>query len=527
LISVAGVRMMDGSPMEAYFSHSYRDVAINSYFLEHFVDEEIPLRADQKTDIWCVAKLERYLSDTTGFVSIIPERTADGDRGGYSPYIGEELTLARRARLPRLLFVDQNVLTSHEIDFPEDAVPFDAANPASREQIHIEAIRLFGRRLETADRPSREAGRKEATVVAGDGAGVREAAADVAELLRRDEFRVTLESGRHAGRGLEDIRLLETLWRAELCAFVLGPRLSDGHIALAMAHAHGIPSVRMQYDPHAADCTPSVTGLIRWRSRDEMLVEFARQLRSYLGGLVSPVELARDSNASNAARSIGTMRWQPRADNEWDITDRTALIRHVHPDHAFVREEVARARTQVDRALGRMRGREGGMEVCTILYDGLRRHRLGYEFESVTGSAGVQAIRTPTQIAAHRTATCIDLVCLFASLLEAAGQNAVIVVLDSPGFAHALAGYRVLGEPAWPNGGIGDLRGAVARGDCVLFEATGAVEADEPVGAETAEERSTKVLGFMDAVAAGKRMLDRPDILLKHFVDVRGCRAEE
>jgi hypothetical protein len=174
-----------------------------------------------------------------------------------------------------------------------------------------------------------------------------------------------------------------------------------------------------------------------------------------------------------------------------------------------------------------MRGREGGMDVCTILYDGLRRHRLGYELESVTGSAGIQAIRTPTQIAAHGTATCVDLACLFASLLEAAGQNAVIVVLDGPGFAHALAGYRALGEPTWPSGGIGDLRGAVARGDCVLFEATGAAEAEAPVGAETTEERHEKVLAFMDAVAAGKRMLSRSDILLRHFVDVRACRARD
>jgi hypothetical protein len=523
-MSVLGASMM-APAMEAYFSHSYRDVAINGYFLEHFVAEEISLRADQKTDIWCVAKLERYMTETTGFVSIVPERAGDDERGGYSPYIGQELALARRARVPRLLFVDQNVLARHRIDFPEDAVPFDVSDPVSGEKAHVEAIREFGQRLESAYRLPRESGSREATVVAGEGAALREAAEDVAELLRRGGFRVTLESGRHAGRGLEDIRLLETLWRAELCAFVLGARLSDAHIALAMAYAHGIPSVRMQYDANAPDCTPSVSGLIRWRSHEEMLIEFDRQLKNYLEGLVSPVQLALDSSASSAARAIGTMRWQPRADNEWDMTDGSALIEHVHPDHAFIRDEVNRARSQVDRALGRMRGREGGIEVATILYDGLRRHRLAYEFEAVTGSTGIQAIRTPTQISAHRTATCIDLACLFASLLEAAGQNALVVVLDGPGFSHALAGYRVLGEPAWSNQDIGDLRGAFARGDCVLFEATGAVEADAPVGAETADERTEKVLPFMDAVGAARRMLNRRDILLKYFVDVRAGRA--
>ncbi len=44
--------------MKVYFSHSYRDVAVNSYFLEQFIDEDVTLFADQKTDVWCVAKLE-------------------------------------------------------------------------------------------------------------------------------------------------------------------------------------------------------------------------------------------------------------------------------------------------------------------------------------------------------------------------------------------------------------------------------------------------------------------------------------
>ncbi len=62
--------------MEAYFSHSYRDVPINTYFSELFTKAGITLRADQKTDVWCVAKLERYLFEMDGFVSIIPRRIA-------------------------------------------------------------------------------------------------------------------------------------------------------------------------------------------------------------------------------------------------------------------------------------------------------------------------------------------------------------------------------------------------------------------------------------------------------------------
>src|SRR5512145_178036 len=108
--------------MHVYFSHSYRDRAINAPFLEQFVEEEIPLVADEKSDVWCVAKLERYMREMTGFVSIIPRRASEQDPGGYSPYIGYELNLARRARVPRLLLVDQEVLKHHQLDFPEDAV---------------------------------------------------------------------------------------------------------------------------------------------------------------------------------------------------------------------------------------------------------------------------------------------------------------------------------------------------------------------------------------------------------------------
>jgi hypothetical protein len=513
--------------MQVYFSHSYRDVAVNGNFLEHFVDEEIPLQADQKTDVWCVAKLERYLSEATGFVSIIPRRPTEQDQGAYSPYIGHELSLARRARVPRLLFVDGQVLKLHRLDFPEDAVPFRPEALDRDKDRHGDAIRAFSQALETAYRPARASQAKEATMFAGEGSALRDAAQDAAEILKRHGYAVTLLSGHRPERGLDDIRLLETIWRAELCVFLLGERLSDAHIALAMAHAHCIPSVRLQYDRRATDCNPSLSGVIRWRSPEDMLVEFGRQLASFEQGLVRPVEIALSSNPTDAVRSLGTMKRQLRKEDIWEIGDGSALIDHIFPNHSFVRDEVDRARKQLDRALGQVRDREGTMDLCSAFYDGVGRHRYAYEIEQPTGIPGTQAIRTPTQIASHATATCIDLACLFASLLEAAGQNPLIVVLEGSGFAHALAGYRVRSEPTWDNREIGDLRGAVARGDAMLFEATGAAEADQPVGAETVQERLDKLLTFLDAIEAGKRMLFRRDVQLQHFVDVRLLRERQ
>jgi len=253
----------------SYLSFSYRDVAINGYFFALFVEEAVALQADQKTDIWCVAKLERYMRETAGFVSIIPARPTEDDPGGYSPYIGQELLLARRVRVPRLLFVDDRVLARHRLDFPEDAVPFHADGLDEGQSAHSQAIRGFGARLETHYAAPSETRRHEAVVIPADTHVLREAAEDVAELLRRTDFSPTLlRASRHSS--LDDVRLLDRLWASELCVFLVGPELSETHVALAMAYAHGIPSVRLQHEPQPVNTSPAVTGLIRWHSRDEM-----------------------------------------------------------------------------------------------------------------------------------------------------------------------------------------------------------------------------------------------------------------
>jgi hypothetical protein len=110
--------------MQVYLSHSYRDVPINSYFSDLFDEAGITLRADQKTEVWCMAKLERYMFEMDGFVSIIPRRVGANDSLTYSPYIGRELMLARRARAPRILFVDDQVLDLYKKEFPSSAIPF-------------------------------------------------------------------------------------------------------------------------------------------------------------------------------------------------------------------------------------------------------------------------------------------------------------------------------------------------------------------------------------------------------------------
>jgi len=513
--------------VQVYFSHSYRDAIINGYFLGHFEDEDIPLHADQKTDIWCVAKLERHITRTTGFISIIPRRPTDKDAGGYSPYIAQELTLARRARVPRLLFVDEQILKFHSLDFPEDAVPFSAEKPDNQEEKHAQAISEFRTRLDTFTRRPSLSIPSTAAVIVDEGKSFRKLGEEIAEMLRRKGYTATVLAERRSGRGLDDIRLLETLWRAELCVFLLGHRLSEAYIALAMAHAHCIPAIRLLYDKNATDCTPTISGLIPWSAEAAMLIEFERQLTSYKEGLVLPLEIAQGSNPTDAMRAVGTMKWRPRKDNLWDTQDCLALLNHISPSYGFVEDEVTRARQQFGKSLAQARSREDSENISRLLYEGFQRHRFAYEFEPPCDEAGRQAIRTPSQIETHKSATCIDMSCLFAALLEAANQKPLVVTLEGRHFAHALAGYRAPAEPEWEDATIGSLRRAVTNGDAVFFEATGAIEADAPVGAETASDRAEKLLGFTQAKEAATRMLTNPETRLKYFLDVNAQRKSQ
>jgi hypothetical protein len=511
--------------MQVYFSHSYRDVAINSYFLEHLAGEDLPLLADQKSDVWCVAKLERYLSEINGFVSIIPRRPTPEDPNAYSPYIARELDLARRARVNRLLFVDEHVLKQHRLQFPKNVVPFTSDSPAEMEALHYEEIRKFRTKLETTIPYPRSPG-KQATLVIGEGRIIKSAAPDVAEILKREDYAVTVLQGRFQDRGLDDIRLLETLWESELCVFMLGERLSDAHLALAVAHADCIPSIRLQYTRLTADVKPNPTlaGVFHWNEPESMLLEFQAQVSSYKGGLIRPVEMAQESSAKDAAEKIATMKWRVRSDNLWRMDDYPALIEHVYPGHGFVQDEVNRVRQTINQPLGRDRDRPASMNICRLLYDGLCRHRFGYEVEPQTGEVDEQKIRTPTQIETHRTATCLDLACLFAALLEGAQQRAMIAILKGPTFRHALAGYLALSEPDWSETTIGDLRRALELGEAVFFEATGAVEAQQPVGAETEQDRRDKLLDFSTAKTAATKMIKGEDIRLEYLLDVYASR---
>jgi len=497
--------------MELYFSHSYRDVRVNSYFVNELADCGFRLLADQKSPVWCVAKLERYITELSGFLSVIPRRQAEDGSITYSPYIGHELALARRSGVPRLLFVDDAVLARHRSRFPSDAVPFVADAPARDHRRHAEAIQTFRTRLEQhASRTARRVVDRQATLVAANGKAIAEAADCVRDILTANGFAVTMVRGRQDLAGFEDVGLFESLVASELCVFLLDTRLSAADVLMGMAFAQSIPSIRLQYDRTATTCEPTVSGRLPWSRTADLVGEFEKQLDGFRSGFVEAVSLAASTSATDAVRSIGTTRWTPTPQQLWNYDDPASLRQHVSYLHPNVLDEVERVNRLHGTTLAARSARAQQLEICVELFRQLKRLHFAYELEPQSLSDGEQAIRTPGDIFGSRAATCIDIACLFASLLGAAGLSPVIVLLVDGANGHALAGYRAINAAEWPSTPTkGDLLAAIDVQDLVLFEATGVVESEQPVGAETSEERRLggRTLDFDTARRAAARLL--------------------
>jgi len=524
--------------MQLYFSHSYRDVSLTSYFLERFkrvnqekrvltTGDKLRLCADQKSKVWCVAKLERFLFQLAGFVSVIPRRPSQDDGLGYSEYIAYELTLARRARAPRLLFVDDEVLRDHREQFPADAVPFLYERPEREKTKHEAAIRDFKLALEEGKaRRARFYRSREVTIVAPDQENVVRGARELEGLLRQESYNVTIVQGRETAAAFKDIGLLESLHDSELCVFLLGEGFSYAHVVLAMAHAQCIPSIRFQYDPLAENTEPDLSGVMRWKTNEELLAAMGIQLFSFQRGFVEPLDISEDTKKS--AVTLATEAEETHEEYKWDFNHPDDLILHVDIKTQYVRERV----DSVSRAVGGFGSRSDpafSRIICSRLYDEIRRRGYYYEVEYKSISPGIQEISPPEDIASSRHANCLDLACLFGAMLEAAHQRPIIIILAAKEFAHALAGYWQLDEIAWDRApGLGELRDAVRKGYAVLFEGTGAVESEKSVAAETDEERrlGKNTLDFTIAEEAAVRLLNREGIELKYVIDVTALREK-
>lgn len=500
--------------MDLYFSHSYRDERINTYFCKELGDQGFKLYADQKSPIWCVAKLERYLDELSGFISIIPRRATSDTSLAYSPWIGHELSLARRGRVPRLLFVDDEILGQFPTDFPSDAVPFVYTSPESGQFRHRQAVEKFRGLLKNHLLVRRrEYNDRQATIIAASDKRISDATDRVREALAK-QYRVTYFKADQLRTTFDNSLLLETLLSSELCVFLLNTQLTTADLALAMAHAQFVPSIRLQFDPGSTNARTLLSGQITWSKTNDLVKTFQEQLDSFREGFVDAIDLSK----------IAATAWKAEDDNLWDPLDGKDLANHLAASDPFVTDEVE----IVGKLVGGLISQTTSSQVWNVVrgfYDELKRRHFYYERElKMVGN--LQAIRTPADISKAGSATCIDTTCLFASLLKAAGQNPIIALVEisaqGKSRAHSLVGYvppSGFSLPAQPR--LEDLRAAVDHQDVILLESTGFLESEQPVGAETIEERriGDKMLDFLTAKQSAERLV-KSDIALRFVVDL-------
>jgi hypothetical protein len=316
----------------------------------------------------------------------------------------------------------------------------------------------------------------------------------------------------------ENVSVFERIVSSELCVFILNKELSYIDLLLAMAHAHCIPSVRLRYDPQAKDSTPELSGAVRWKSSEELLSSFQYLFQNYQSAFVTA--------SGGAIQKVATSRPISIPPNKWNPSDGPGLLTSVVPDDNYVHDRV--------EGVMRMLANTGTSRldcdtVCRALYDRIKQEDFYYTFEDVLGDPNSQKIKTPQGIASANGGTCIDLACFFASLLEAAHERPVLIVMDTARGAHALAGYKAPDAVEGPAPMIlGDLRGSITRGEIVVLEATGAVAArmHPTVAAETEAERKegNEKLDYQTAKKAAERLMRQDDVRLRHFIDVEQIR---
>jgi len=430
------------------------------------------------------------------------------------------LTLARWARTPRILFVDDQVLNLYRPSFPESAIPFFHKAPETERNHHVEMIGQFRKNLVGGGaRPARQYKTEQFTVLTGHDPLLRDAGSLVAAILRSEGYDPKqVPAAANLDDTFENVSIFERIVSSELCVFILDKQLSYIDLLLAMAHAHCIPSVRLRYDPEAKQSTPELSGAVRWKSSEELVSSFQYLFQNYQSAFVTAT--------GEAMQEVARQKVISTLPNDWNPIDGPGLLKSVVPEDSYVHDRVEGVMRDLPNV---EKSRLGSDMVCRALYDRIKKDDFYYTFEDVMSDPNLQRIKTPQGIASANGGTCIDLACFFASMLEAAHERPVLIVVDTAHGAHAIAGYKA---PDAVNGlapmVLGDLRGGITRGEIVVFETTGAVAAKmrPTVAAETEEERKegNEKLDYQTAKKAAERLIRQDDLQLRHFIDVQQTR---
>src|SRR5262249_48598404 len=138
-----------------------------------------------------------------------------------------------------------------------------------------------------------------------------------------------------AVEAVSDVRLFEALLDSELCVFLLGDGVTGANLLAAIAYAHCVPSLRLQYDPTIPTESTEVSGVVRWKWRTRLGEVIGQQIGSFRQAFVLPLELGTDPAA--AALALATPHFVGSRLGTWQRADGPSLIDHVNPNDPLVR----------------------------------------------------------------------------------------------------------------------------------------------------------------------------------------------
>jgi len=208
------------------------------------------------------------------------------------------------------------------------------------------------------------------------------------------------------------------------------------------------------------------------------------------------------------------------ASNEWGgiVSLPEMLAAFVLPNHPRLARILAAARAPLAEAGGTLDAYASGdpgnvRRIVAACYTAVRSLDLAYVNPPASFEVNGQKVRTPDQILEHGMGTCLDLVLLFASILEQAGLHPILVLVEGHAFVAVWLRDESFPEPAFDD--PARLRKRIDLGEILALEAT-SVTARVPVDFDTAcqearrgLERSEAFLCAID-VRAARRTSIRP-----------------
>jgi len=210
---------------------------------------------------------------------------------------------------------------------------------------------------------------------------------------------------------------------------------------------------------------------------------------------------------------------------QWSKFDERGLARFVLPQAArWIRLPFNRADvlTQPD----------GRRKLVEAIYTTLLDSGIRYAPEQYHPELAEQVIRSPSEIlSSPGEGTCLDLATLFAGICLGFELLPVVIVTET----HALCAVSLThGAPDWdsfdrterhsfeqPVTDAAVLTGSIDSGSFLAVECTGFAHSQSmPVDSIEGAGRRDGILSFLDATAAGRRQLERPDSPLRFAIDM-------